>query len=52
MKKVILKIIEQIIYRFSEKTPPAVKKSERNILVATAALAVTDLINFFNNQKS
>lgn len=34
MKILLLKIIKQIIYRFKERTPPEVKYSERNRLVA------------------
>lgn len=43
MKKLILKVLEQIIYRFSEHTPPEVKYSERNCRVAKAALAIHEL---------
>lgn len=43
MKTIILKLIEQIIYRFSEHTPPEVKSSERNYKVAKATLAVGEL---------
>ena len=47
MKKLTLKFIEQIIYHFSEYTPPEVKYSERNYRVGKAALAIKDLYNLF-----
>lgn len=43
MKKLILKIIEKILYTFSEYTPPEVKYSERNYRVAKAAISVKEL---------
>lgn len=47
MKKLILKLLEQIIYKFSEHTPPDVKFSERNLRVANAALAIHELSKLF-----
>lgn len=44
MKRLILKIIVFIIYRYSERTSPDVKYSERNCKVAKAALSVEDII--------
>lgn len=45
MKKIILKLIKKIVYKFSEFTPPDVKYSERNYRVAKAALAIDELID-------
>ena len=46
MKNLILRVIEQVIYRMSEHTPPEIKYSERNYKVAKAALAVSELRKF------
>ncbi len=45
MKKLILKLIVQIIYKFKEHTSSEVKYSKRNHKVAAAALAIGVLIN-------
>lgn len=44
MKKLILNIIKQVVYKFSERTPPEVKYSERNQLVATICFNIDKLI--------
>jgi len=41
--KIILEGLEQIIYTYSETTPSNIKSSERNRLVANAALAISKL---------
>lgn len=46
-----LKAIKQMIYQFSEKTPPEVKRSQRNYLVAKIAADIDDLINHMRNNK-
>ena len=43
MKRLILKVLVQIIYRFSERTPSDIKYSEKNYRVANAVLAVGEL---------
>jgi len=43
MKKLILNIIIQVLYRYSKKTPAYIKSSNRNLLVAKATLAVLEL---------
>lgn len=43
MKKLFLLFIEQIVYKFAEKTAPGTKYCERNYLVATAAIALHNL---------
>ncbi len=48
----ILLFVEQIIYGFSENTAPSVKSSERNKLVANAALAVNELRKYLHTSKS
>lgn len=45
MKILLLKIIKQIIYRFSERTPPEVKISNRNQVVATICFSIDKLIS-------
>ena len=47
MRNLILWIMEQIIYRMSERTSKSVKYSERNRMVAKAALAVSELRKSF-----
>mgnify|MGYP005997124085 CR=1 FL=1 len=47
MKKIILKLLGQIIYMFSEKTAPNVKYSEKNHKVAEATLAIQALTKLF-----
>lgn len=44
MKIILLKIIKQIIYRFSERTPPNVKSSNRNYIVGQTAVRIDSLI--------
>lgn len=44
MKILILKAIKQIIYRYSEHTPPEVKYSSRNHIVATICSDIDTLI--------
>lgn len=48
MKRIILKVIEQILYRMCEHTTPEVKSSQRNYLVAKSALAVGELREFLS----
>ena len=45
MKKLFLRLLAQIVYRFAETTPPGVKFSERNQKVAESALALQALSN-------
>lgn len=44
MKKLILRIIKQIIYRMSEHTPAHVKYSERNHKIGSVVLTIDELI--------
>jgi hypothetical protein len=50
MKNLLLKLIEQIIYKMSENTLPNVKYSKQNYKVAKAALAVSELRKFLNQK--
>lgn len=40
----VLKAVKQIVYQFSEKTPPNIKYSKRNFLVAKVTNAIDLLI--------
>lgn len=51
MKILLLKIIKQIIYRFSERTPPEVKFSQRNYCIGRACEAIDDLIFAIKNKN-
>jgi len=50
MKILLLKTIKQIIYRFSEATPPEVKHSNRNQIVATICFSIDKLISDFKSK--
>jgi hypothetical protein len=45
MKIFILKAIKQLIYGFSEYTPPEVKHSNRNQIVAAICFSIDKLIS-------
>lgn len=51
MKKIILTVIECIIFRYSEKCAPEVKYSELNGRVAEAILAVSKLKDFISAKQ-
>jgi len=44
IKKMILKLVQQIIYKYSERTPPNIKHSKRNYVVSKIALSINELI--------
>jgi hypothetical protein len=53
MKKItILKGIQQIVYQFSEHTPPQVKYSRRNHLVGNIVEAIGELIKDIRQEKA
>jgi len=52
MKIIILKIIKQVVFRFSEHTPPSIKHSARNELVATIAFRIDQLILMLKNKTN
>jgi hypothetical protein len=51
MRILILKIIKQVIYRFSERTPPHVKFSQRNYCIGRACEALDHLIIAIKNKR-
>lgn len=46
MRILILKFIKQVIYRFSEHTPPEVKFSKRNLHIACINRDIDEFIKF------
>lgn len=50
MKTLILKAIKQIVYRFSEKTPPEVKYSLRNKVIGDICYSIGTLIVMIKNK--
>lgn len=50
MKILILKIIKQIIYRYSIHTPASVTKSLRNMTIGYITMYIDDLINQLKNK--
>lgn len=51
MKILILKIIKQIIFRYKEHTPPNVKYSARNAVIAGTCSYIDSLILHIKNGR-